>query len=236
MTIANKLLRMKEDLDNVYEAGKAAGGGGDDYYDTFWDAFQQNGNRSSYLTGFAGHGWTDETFRPKHDMRPTRASQMFTFSHIYDVKGALERQGVTLDTSQSTQLNSLFQESWVQIAPTISTISCTTPNNLFAHCQTLRIVELVILRDDGGQTLNNAFLNCNLLEEIRFAGKIASNVSFAQSVNLSRASMESIIAALSDTVTGQTVTFSADAVPAAFTGEEWSAIIATKPNWTIALG
>jgi hypothetical protein len=149
------------------------------------------------------------------------------------VRGALERQGVTLDTSQSTQLNSLFQESWVQIAPTISTISCTTPNNLFAHCQSLRIVELVILREDGGQTLSNAFLNCNLLEEIRFAGKIATNVSFAQSVYLSKASIQSIYAALivSGDASQYTITLSKAAVNKAFETSEGANDGSTSTEW-----
>ena len=214
-------------------------------YDAFWDAYQQNGNRLSYLSGFSGHGWTDSTFQPKYTMTPTRAGSMFAYSRILDVRGALERQEVTLDTSRSTSLGSIFQECSVQIVPTISTVSCTVLANLFAHSASLRTVECIILRETGDQTFSNAFLNCSALEEIRFAGIIGTNISFAQSANLSRTSIESVMTALSDTVTGQTVIFSKAAVEAAFetvggaadgsTSEEWKDLVASKPNWSIVL-
>ena len=38
MNITEKVLRQKQDFDDVYEAGKKA------EYDAFWDAFQDNGN------------------------------------------------------------------------------------------------------------------------------------------------------------------------------------------------
>ena len=158
---------------------------------------------------------------------------MFAYSRILDVRGALERQGVTLDTSRSTSLGSIFQECSVQIVPTISTVSCTALANLFAHSASLRTVERIILRETGDQTFSNAFLNCSALEEIRFAGIIGTNIAFAQSANLSRTSIESVMTALSDTVTGQTVIFSKAAVEAAFSAEEWAAIVATRPNWTV---
>ena len=63
MNIAEKVLQLKQDFDDVYVAGKAAGGGSGDYdqgyedgkqaeYDTFWDNFQDYGNRRSYRNAF----------------------------------------------------------------------------------------------------------------------------------------------------------------------------------------
>jgi hypothetical protein len=52
---------------------------------------------------------------------------------------------------------------------------------------------------------------------------------------LTKASFESVVAALSPTVTGQTATFSKKAKEAAFTADEWAALIATKSNWTFSL-
>ena len=40
MDIAEKVLRAKTDLDDVYEAGKKA------EYDAFWDEYQDYGNRT----------------------------------------------------------------------------------------------------------------------------------------------------------------------------------------------
>ena len=42
--------------------GEISSGGGDSYYDTFWDSFQENGNRTNYSQAFSG--FNDETFTP----------------------------------------------------------------------------------------------------------------------------------------------------------------------------
>jgi hypothetical protein len=61
------------------------------------------------------------------------------------------------------------------------------------------------------------------------------NFNVHWSPKLSKASIESIINALSSTTSGLTVTISKTAKEAAFTSAEWSALIATKSNWTISL-
>lgn len=43
-------------------------------YDRFWDNFQQNGNRTRYVYGFAGVCWTKETLKPKY---PIKAEEGF---------------------------------------------------------------------------------------------------------------------------------------------------------------
>ena len=46
MNISEKILQLKQDFDDVYEAGKK------DQYNEFWDSYQQNGNRVDYIYGF----------------------------------------------------------------------------------------------------------------------------------------------------------------------------------------
>ncbi|MBE6739702.1 MAG: hypothetical protein E7565_05230, partial [Ruminococcaceae bacterium] len=58
---AYKTADMPGAIEDVFEAGKSQGGG-DSYYDTFWDNYQQNGNRTNYENAFAGYGWNAETF------------------------------------------------------------------------------------------------------------------------------------------------------------------------------
>lgn len=55
-----------------YTAGKEDGyaAGQQAEYDRFWDAFQQNGNRTSYGYAFCGASWTKETFNPKYKITP----------------------------------------------------------------------------------------------------------------------------------------------------------------------
>ena len=86
MSIAEKLIRAKSDYDAVYEAGKAQGGG-DNYYDTFWDAFQSNGNRVHHNYAFAGAGWDNTTYNPKYPFKKiTYANYMFFQSNITNTK------------------------------------------------------------------------------------------------------------------------------------------------------
>ena len=93
MTITEKILRAKADYDAVYEAGKNAGGGGgqgsydEGYaagqkaeYDAFWDKYQDNGHQTMLDYFFSGKGWVDATIKPKFDLKPTRANNMFSTS------------------------------------------------------------------------------------------------------------------------------------------------------------
>jgi hypothetical protein len=61
MSIADKLLRAKEDYDRVFEAGKKA------EWDAFWDAYQDYGNRVQYPNAF--YMWDDTYFKPKYPIR-----------------------------------------------------------------------------------------------------------------------------------------------------------------------
>ena len=84
------------------------------------------------------------------------------------------------------------------------------------------------------------------LREIRFAGKLAVNLSFGSGPKkLSKDSIQSIMSCLSDDATGKNLTIPLAAVNKAFetssgaadgsTSTEWAELIATKPNWTISL-
>ena len=83
---------------------------------------------------------------------------------------------------------------------------------------------------------SNTFLYCAGLEEIRFVvNTIKEVISFESCKKLSKSSITSVINALSDTEVGKTATFSQAAKESAFTAEEWATLIGTKPNWTISL-
>ena len=69
---ANNAL-MAENTQKVFEAGKAQGGGGDSYYDTFWDGLQDYGKRTQYQY-FLYYIGTIDWFRPKYDIRPKNAT------------------------------------------------------------------------------------------------------------------------------------------------------------------
>ena len=91
-----------------------------------------------------------------------------------------------------------------------------------------------------------AFQNLKALEDLTVTGVIGGDGFNVQwSTLLSKASITSIINALSSTTTGLTVTLSLAAVNKAFetstganngsTSTAWTTLIATKTNWTISL-
>lgn len=234
MTIAEKLLRAKADIDEVYEAGKKS------QYDEFWDSYQNNGARNYYILAFGGEGWNDKTFRPKYNIAVQSDSfQMFRSTAITDLVAALNRAGVTLDFSKATSFTQVFHSAALTRIGTIDTTNApsVTFTQLFFNCQKLITIEKLILSNNGTQKYSQTFQGCDALVNLTIEGVIGqTGVSFQQSKSLSKASITSIINALSTTTSGLSITFSKTAVNNAFPDTSgWNALIGTRSNWTINL-
>lgn len=214
MAISEKLTAIAENQQKVYDAGYAKGkaDGGDtetayqegydagkqSEYDRFWNGYQENGERGGYLYAFAGRGWTDETFKPKWDLRPVASANfMFRDSYITDMVSNLEVCGVALDFSSCQALEYAFAYSQITRLGIIDTRAATKLSYMCYSCKNLTEIEKVIFADDGMQEGSNPFLLCNSLQEIRIEGAIGTTVSFLNSP-LSVESMKSIILALID--------------------------------------
>jgi hypothetical protein len=152
------------------------------------------------------------------------------------LKEICDRQSVALDFSGATSLLRTFQS-----AATLTRIGVVDASravdfrNVFNMCRALQSIELLVMSETTGAQYNAAtvFNNCTALTDLTVDGVLWFSLSF-QWCPLSRDSIESVMAALSDTVTGQTATFNKAAVEAVFTTEEWAALCATRSNWTIA--
>lgn len=202
------------------------------YYDTFWDNYQQNGERTDYRSAFYRDGWTEDNFKPKYDMIPIRASSMFSYSQINgDLGQILKDCGVILDTSKSTELNSLYQGVVFTSVPCISLESAYNANSLFYGCTKLETIEKIITHKEI--SYSQAFNICNSLKNIAFEGEIGKTIALANSKLLSNESVQSIIDHLVDLTgsTAQTLTLHAD-VKAKLTDEQIASI--TSKNWTLA--
>ena len=228
-------------IDDVYESGKK------DAYDTFWDAFQDNGNRTDYNYAFCNTYWNETTLKPKYDIIPTSAACMFKNNKGIkeNISDYFERLGVKLDFSKCTNLNETFAQPGIVGVGTIDTRSCSNIGMVFTWNSTIEEIRNLILKDDGSQGINSyCFTGVNNLKTINITGTIGVNVSFPSTV-LTRESITSIINALSSTATGKTLTLYRDAVNSAFetstgakngsTSDEWLALTGTKSNWTITL-
>lgn len=255
--IAAKLTTIAENQQKVYDAGYAAGqaAGGDTdatyqqgiadgkqaEHDRFWDAYLNPPTGVGCNYWFAGRSWTDETFRPNKDIIVTgTASMLFAACLITDLQALLDWLGVKLDFSKCTAMSQFLTDSEITRIGVVDTTSASSLNNAFWGARSLHTIEALIFRDNGSQTFSNTtFNNCKSLANINsVAGVIGSSVNFQWSVLLSKASIANIINALSATASGMTLTLSETAVTNAFgstTADEWTALIATKSNWTISL-
>ena len=174
-------------------------------HDRFWDAYQQKGNRRSYTNGFSGEGWDDDTYNPKYDI-------------IVD---------------SSNYANNMFNYSSV----TNTKVPIRGSNGVrFSYAFATRyITDIPLLSVDETVSFNSSFENATALENLTISGVIANVLNLQWATKLSKASIESVVNALSPNTSGLTVTFSKTAKEAVFTPETWAALIAGKENWTISL-
>ena len=216
-----------------------------------WDAYQSNGYRTDYGRAFAGAGWTDKSFsKVKYDIVPTGGSGtslMFSQSLIFNLKEILEKSGRKLDFSKATAISQVFDNCQVTHVGVIDMRSATSVSLALMSATNLKYVEKLIFKSDGSQSINatQTFSSCNKLEHMIVEGVIGYGTSLKWSTLLDRESIESIVNALSTSVTGQTLTLSLTAVKKAFetsegandgnTSEAWTTLITTKSNWTITL-
>ena len=186
-------------------------------HDRFWDGFQRNGERSNYSYAFYHNYWDDEVYNPKYDIKAQNLQFAFRYSNITDTKVAI-------------YLNNTYADSGAGI---------------FSNAKQLKTIRKIVLTSTTPIS-SNMFSNCTALENLTVEGVIGQNGFNVQSSSLlSRASIISIINALSTTTSGLTVTLSRAAVNSAFetsdgaadgsTSAEWSAIIGARSNWTISL-
>lgn len=240
MSIAEKLSTIAENVPKVYNAGKQA------EYDEFWDSYLNI--KESYVAWFyrfAGYGWNEYTFKPPCDIVVTGAATgMFMMSGIRDLKALCDKVGVVIDFSKATSFTQIFSDSYIDHVGIIDTRVANKLDYILYSATKMVTVDKIILKSDGSQTFKNGFNNCTELKNITIEGKIAYSIDFKYSP-LSKDSILSVFNALSDAITGQTLTLKLSAVNTAFetsagaadgsTSEEWATLIATKPNWTISL-
>jgi hypothetical protein len=235
MSIAERVRRLKADLDEVYDCGLNCGKS--DEYDCFWDAYQQNGNLTNYTHAFAGLGWTAENMRPKYPVRPVGWSERMFFKN----QVAEPFANGEFDFSQLTDCNYMFAEAAAERIDFIDLSGCNNLNYPFYYAPRLHTLNLK-LRDDGTQTFTGDWMYTDNLENLTIEGTFGNDVSFWICGKLSKESITSIINALSSTASGKTLTLKQVAVTSAFYNEdagtlspEWYELIATKSNWTISL-
>ncbi len=216
-----------EKIDEVYEQGKKS------QYDEFWDNYQNEGNRTNYDYSFARDGWTEDTFKPKYDIKPTTGLAMFYFCKIVDLRGVLKNQGVTLDLSKVINFANFFQGSRIEYIGAVDITGATTAvSSLFQQCYFLKEVSELIVKETNTFS-NTTFGNCESLYAIKISGIIGSSISFLSSPNLTHESLMSIINALKKLDTGITATLTLHEIAKSSLTDSEKATI-TQKGWTLA--
>ncbi len=187
-------------------------GSGDSWYDTFWDAFQENGERGDYRSAFGGsyvndlHYWTDEMFRPKYDIIPKQnPDNMFQNSRLVDLEKALNDCGRKLDfTKMSNLLDTpnilqyVFMNCRKLVAlPIIDLNTIVRLQYTFANCSALKELHLVNLSNECDFV--NVFNAVTSLENLTISGVIGKNgIAINQCNALNHSSLLNILNILED--------------------------------------
>jgi hypothetical protein len=224
-----------------YGDGKAEGieEGKQAEYDTFWDIYQQNGDRNNYRFAFGGLGWTDETAKPKYPItRINDGYMMFSNCNIKDVAQIMP--SVIISYAEYLFNNS----NVVHIGEITLHDAC---RYTFSNCRVLETIDkFKFTGANGTVTFYGAFQNCSALKNIVLEGVIVNNIDFQWSAELSRASIENIIEHLSTETTGLKLTLSKAAVDKAYETSEgandgsdnsvwFDDKLSYRPNWSISL-
>ena len=150
-----------------------------------------------------------------------------------------------LDTSNGTNFYGMFSGcAKLTTIPQLDTSNGTNFSQMFIGCTNLTTIPQ--LDTSKGTNFSHMFSSCTNLTNLTMTGTIKANgMDLHYSTKLSKASIISVINALSDTTNALKVQLSKTAVNNAFetsggvadgsTSEEWTTLIATKANWTIAL-
>lgn len=234
------------DTNPAFEAGKKS------EYDAFWDAYQDYGNRRSYSIAFAradsglarGSGWPDSILRPKYDLIcEFNTNGMFQYNDSTNIKRALESAGVVLDTSRANgEFVQMFQGCKSEELPFVDASGAKSLSHAFSFCGKLIALHIKVSENTP---YSNTFSYSSKITTLTIEGTIGKNGLNLSWSPLDKESITSLVNALSSTTMGLTVTLRLAAVNTAFetsagaadgsTSEEWTALIATKPNWTINL-
>lgn len=236
-------------------------------YDLFWGYFQDSGSRYYYAYTFWNGCFSEKTFYPKYDIIFGERSHAMCFDHFFaplaysasnkirfSLKQRLEECGVKLDTSRATNLTRVFSYAFYMTElPTIDARGVTSEKDpyvgyelmgLFAEMYLLETIEKLIVKEEIAPV--STFFRCYSLKNIVIEGTIGhSGFNLRHSTELSKASIESFIDALSTETSEQIIVFSKEAVDKAYetsegandgsTSEEWEQKKLTKSNWVFTL-
>lgn len=187
-------------VDEVYEKGAS------DEYDRFWDAYQDNGNRTDYSFGFSGVSWNADTFKPKYGGSVTSAMYMFANNRKLPNTDLTQPMGNAENAFSFTNCisyNYWLADSSITKVPKIDlTKAPAEAKYIFIYARALETVTELAFSNtalvSSGTALTNAFRGCEALKNITVTGTICNTgLDLHWSTLLTTESLLSILTALS---------------------------------------
>lgn len=158
----------------------------------------------------------------------TRKYYGFAFAYSWnDVNYKPKYPFIGIKTANNMFYNSTITDTLVDID--VSGIGASEMFGWNSKIHTIR--KLKISETTTG--LKDTFIGCTTLANITIEGVIGTSINLQYSP-LTKASIKSVINALSSTTSGQTCTLKQSAKEAAFTADEWAELIAPKTHWTFS--
>lgn len=231
MATADLITQLKQDFDDVYAAGKAAGGGSGVDYSMYAKQIQL---RPAAITQ------ENVTF----DLDNATTLAMF-FNSTLEADDNVSVKNITVNCPNKIEAmnaaffcNRTYNDNVLEkVTLNVDTSACSTIRLAFRGCRALKTIDgtpLDLSKCTASNSTENAFQYCYALQDVGFAKEtIQVNTSFANSSLLSDESIQSIIDGLADLTggTAQTLTLHAD-VKAKLTDEQKTTI--TNKGWLLA--
>ena len=193
--------------------------------DTFWDVYQNYGNRQNYTNAFNGDGWYDSIFTPKYLVKPIgEATGMFNRCRLTVVNED------KVDFSEATILQTVFQNALMLTSVVMDASSATIMNQTFRGSYAIETITINNLNESC--TFNAAFHGSSGLVDLQITGIIGQGgFDVSSCVKLTHDSLMNIINVLKVSDTAMTCKLGATNL-AKLTDEQKA--VATTKGWTLA--
>ena len=244
MATADLITQLKQDFDDVYAAGKAAGGGSGDYDQGYEDGKNSVAQIERYLGSgsFVGLGiFQNKEVELYFDLMSSFQSLFYCQNELY--------KNTTLEHLTINALKSIVNMGQVlrcfnttadkvlkRLTLNFSTQKATSFYRSFDYCQALETIDgepLDFSSAKNADEISYMFNQCVALTNIRVvANSIKFNISFSHSSKLSTDTIQSIIDGLADLTDGTAQTLTLHATVGGKLTDEQKATITAK-NWTL---
>jgi len=164
-------------------------------YDRFWDAYQDNGNRTKYNHAFAGTGWTNEYIQPKYPLCPTSDIKITAYMMFRENTKATDISHLSPLYIKNAQYAFSLASNLQHLGKIVITYGAYQP---FGGCTNLGVIDELTIKSgalSAYSSATNPWHNCPNLTYVKFVDSVLD-----QSINLSSSVNETTITLPADII------------------------------------